>query len=76
MKIDPLGRYCQCGHYWYFGKLDYIRMILFGKITVRCPQCNTLHQYRLIYHAIEDFTDTRMPNKQMENNKKRMWKNG
>ena len=76
MKIDPLRRSCICGHYWYFNKLDYIKMILFNGITVRCPQCNRLHHYRLIYHCIEEFNDTRIENNDLEKSKKELYKRG
>ena len=76
MSVDPLARYCACGNKWYFGKLDYIKMIIFGKITVRCPHCNRLHHYRLVYYAVEDFTDTRIENNNIEKSKQELWKNG
>ena len=76
MKIDPLKRYCKCGHYWYFGKLDYVKMILFNHLTVTCPKCQRKHRFKLVYHCVEDFTDTKITNKQLENGKQEVWKNG
>lgn len=76
MKVDPLGRFCICGNKWYFNKLDYIRMIIFGGITVRCPRCNRLHHYHLSYCAVEDFKPVRNENKELMERKQELWKNG
>ena len=73
--VDPLMRYCKCGHCWYFSKWDYVRMILFGGLTVRCPICHRKHNYRLIYHCIEEFSDTRKENDKLDKTKGELWKN-
>lgn len=75
-RCDPLARYCKCGHTWHFNKMDYIKMILFNGITIRCPQCNRLHHYRLIYHCIEEYDDTKIQNNELEKQKQELWKNG
>lgn len=76
MNIDPLRRVCACGYYWYFNKYHYVRMIIFGKIRVRCPKCGRIHEYKLVYHAVEKWDNTRVSNKELSEGKKRMWKNG
>ena len=76
MKIDPKLRHCICGHNWYFNRLDYVRMILFNGITVRCPRCNRLHYYKLVYHAVEEFKETKDTNKILEDSKMELWKYG
>ena len=70
--IDPKIRKCQCGHSWYFTKYHYIKMILFGKIKYRCPNCQRTHQYKLIYHPVEEHNATQNENKLLV----RDWKNG
>lgn len=75
MKIDPLRRACACGHYWHFNKYHYVKMILFNKITVKCPKCGRVHEYKLIYHAVEKWDNTRIPNKKLIENKQELWKN-
>lgn len=76
MKIDPLRRACACGHHWYFNKYHYIKMILFNKITIKCPKCGRIHEYKLIYHAVEKWDNTRLPNKKLIENKQELWKRG
>ena len=76
MKIDPLKRYCRCGHSWYFSKIDYIRMIIFGGLSMRCPVCNRKHDFILVYHAVEEFKETNIENKELFKRKKEVWKNG
>ena len=74
MKIDPLKRPCSCGYYWYFNKWDYIFMILFGKKTKRCPKCGRKHEYKLVYHCIEKFDNTRLQNKDLAEGKQQIWR--
>ena len=76
MSSDPLGRYCICGNKWYFSKLDYIKMILFGGITVRCKECDRYHHYHLSYCAVEDFNEVKSDNKEMFEKKRKVWENG
>lgn len=73
---NPKQKYCSCGYNWKFGKLDYIRMVLFNKIIVKCPQCHKQHYYKLIYYAVEDFKVTNEDNKKLKDNSERIWKNG
>ena len=75
MDIDPLRRSCICGHYWYFNKWHYVKMIIFNRITIKCPQCGRLHEYKLIYHAVEKWNNTRIPNKKLVESKQEVWKN-
>lgn len=76
MSIDPLKRICACGYYWYFNKWHYVKMILFNKITIKCPRCGRIHEYKLVYHAVENWDNTRIPNKKLVENKENIWKNG
>ena len=76
MKIDPLQRVCSCGYYRYFNKYHYIKMLLFGSITVKCPQCGRVHEYKLIYHCVEDWGKTRIHNKDLAEGKRSIWKKG
>ena len=76
VKIDPLKRSCICGYFWHFNKFDYIRMILFGGLTYTCPQCLRKHQYKLIYHAVEEFNPTKNENKLLIDKKSDVWRKG
>lgn len=73
--IDPKLNKCVCGYSWHFNKLDYIKMIIFGKVIVRCPQCHQKHYYILIYHAVREYNKTSIENKQLEKTSKRLWGN-
>lgn len=75
MSIDPLRRKCICGNTWYFHKLHYMKMILFGGLTVTCNQCGRKHHFRLIYHCIEEYDDTRVENTELETAKQELWRN-
>lgn len=75
MSRNPAKRkHCICGHSWYFSKMDYIKMILFGGITVNCPQCQRKHRFKLIYYATEQFNETRITNKQVSDAEEKLWR--
>ena len=75
-SFDPLLRKCECGYNWHFNKLQYMLMILFNHYTVTCPQCHRKHYYRLVYHAVEEHSETRNQNNEMIGRKQEVWKNG
>ena len=74
MAIDPLQRKCICGHSTKFSKLVYVKMLLFGKYRWRCPQCQRVHDYIMVYHSVEVFSESRNENKEMVEGKKEMYK--
>ena len=76
MKVDPLKRTCICGYYKYFNKLDYVKMLIFGSLTFSCPQCHRKHQYRLIYHAVEEYENVKVGNDMLDKGKNQIWRNG
>ena len=51
-------------------------MLLFGSITVKCPQCGRVHEYKLIYHCVEEWGETRIHNKDLVEGKRSIWKKG
>lgn len=75
-KIDPTLLKCECGYSWHFGKLDYIRMILFNHIIVTCPQCQRKHYYNLSYHIIKEVDKTKAENNELTKCKTKVWENG
>lgn len=75
MKIDPLQRTCICGNFRYFNKLHYIKMILFGSFTYTCNYCGRKHEYKLVYHSVEVHNNTRILNKELMEDKEKVWKN-
>lgn len=72
--IDPLRRYCLCGHFFYFNKWHYVIMLLFGKYVMHCPKCNRKHVYRLIYHCVEEYEQSRNDNRLLDDGKSEVWK--
>ena len=75
-KIDASLQKCDCGYSWHFSKLNYIRMILFGKYIVTCPRCQRKHYYRMANHTIKEADKTRTENNELTERKQRIWKNG
>ena len=75
-KIDPTLQKCECGYTWHFNKLHYIRMIIFGKYIVICPQCQRKHYFRLAYHVIQEADKTRTENNELDECKQKVWENG
>ena len=75
IPIDPLIRKCECGHKYYFNKLHYILMLLFDSFTFTCPNCQRKHQYKLIYHCVEEYDETRIQNNELTERKELQWKN-
>jgi hypothetical protein len=72
---DPVQKHCQCGRVYYLSKFDYIKMILFDKLIITCPRCHRKHQFKLCYHAIEEFNETRKQNNELEQSKLDLWCN-
>ena len=68
-EIDPkLFKCTHCDYHFRFNKLQVIIMLLFGKYTVTCPQCQTKMVFELSYHIVKVKT---------KNNKnEEIWKNG
>ena len=76
MKIDPLKRKCICGYYWHFNKWDYVKMVIFGSLIYSCPQCHRKHEYKLIYHAIEEYDNVKSDNNLLNEGKMSIWRKG
>ena len=53
MSIDPKLQYCQCGYTWKFNKLELLLMFLHLRNTIRCPQCQSIMEYQIIYHTVK-----------------------
>ena len=53
-----------------------IRLIIQGKIYVRCPKCGHTSSYILISHIVHDTTDIteKVENKTLNENKHRLWR--
>lgn len=75
-SVNPLCRRCQCGHFWFFNRWDYVKMILFGGIIINCPKCHRQHKYKLIYHAVEIYEDTKKENSLLAEGKNIVWRHG
>ena len=69
MDMDPKAQKCsECGSSWRPGTIHKIIMILHGKYTRRCPQCQTVMTFRLIHHVVKV--------EQEHIDKRRIWKHG
>ena len=67
--IDPLMKYCRCGYGFRPGLLMKMRMLVFGECSWRCPQCQTVMTFRLVYHVVKvDVKEVK--------GKERLWKKG
>ena len=57
-----------CGHTGYRSKLFLIRLLLMGKVYVRCSNCGYVSCYRLVCHTVHDTTDEyeKLVNKQLK----------
>lgn len=73
LQVDPKKRTCHCGFEWYFSKFQYMKMILFDGITITCPRCQRKHRFKLSYHAIEEFNETRIENNELIEKRKLSW---
>ena len=51
-------------------------MIIFGSLTYSCPQCHVKHEYKLIYHAIEEYSDVKSDNNLLAEGKLNIWRKG
>ncbi|MBR3208727.1 MAG: hypothetical protein IKF82_00505 [Bacilli bacterium] len=74
MSVDPLRRCCVCGYYTHFKKWHYIIMLLFGRYVMYCPNCNRKHVYRLIYHCVEEHSESHVDNRLLAEGKSEVWK--
>lgn len=75
-KIDAKLQKCECGYSWHFNKLDYIRMIIFGRYVMTCPQCQRKHYFKLSCHIVEEADETRHENNILMECKTKVWENG
>jgi len=57
MSIDPKLNYCRCGYTWKFTRFDILLMFLGLKDTFRCPRCQALMKFKLIYHTAKVSTE-------------------
>ena len=74
-SIDPTKRKCECGREYYFSKLHYMLILLFDGFTFTCPNCRRKHHFKLIYHCVEEYDDTRILNNELSERKVLQWKN-
>ena len=73
--VDPLQRTCECGHKWYFHKVHYMIMLLFDGFTYTCPNCQKKHHFKLVYHCVRTYDETRIVNNELKLRKELQWKN-
>lgn len=51
--IDPKLHYCRCGYSWRFNKWELLLLFLGLKDSFRCPCCQSLMSFRIIYHTVK-----------------------
>ena len=74
MRLDPKLQHCKCGYTYRLSWYHYIKM-LFQDITLRCPQCYTIHRYRLTYYVNEVWdNEVKRDNKQIFNKREELWR--
>ena len=53
MKVDPKLQYCQCGYTWKFSRWELLLMFLGIRNKFRCPQCQSVMEFKIIYHTVK-----------------------
>lgn len=53
MSIDPKLQYCSCGHQFHITRWQKLQMLLSGSVTIRCPHCQGLLDFKLVYHVVK-----------------------
>ena len=72
-RFNPKNKYCKCGYMFKFNKLIYIKLLLFGHVSMYCPNCKRKHDFKLIYYVVEDFNKQ---TNQLNDKIKSVYKNG
>jgi LSD1 subclass zinc finger protein len=53
MGIDPKLHYCQCGQTFKPGIYHKLLMLFRGEYSWRCPHCQSVSKFRLVYHVVK-----------------------
>ena len=76
-KFNPRSQYCKCGKEIKISKLMYMRLLLFGNLSLHCKNCGRKHQYKLIYYVSEQFNkEINKANQQLIEGKQDVYKKG
>ena len=55
--IDPREWKCECGYTWHFSLFQKIKMLMFGNMVFKCPQCHRKKRFMMITHIVRDSTN-------------------
>lgn len=74
-KINPKKRHCECGYTWEFNKIQTLILFLKGTRIITCPQCQRRIKFKFVYHIVNErlTIDENKINKELEENRKRIW---